>query len=122
MAAVCHPRPNRSRTAASACAADSPASSRRGFEARRRRRRPAAPTSSAARPRTTIASFPVSLPAIANRLDASASVSSPVSGDLATTANFALVVSGVPDQRGEDERQRRFRGERIDPGRGQPVQ
>ena len=47
-------------------------------------------------PRTTIASCPVSLPAMANWLDASASVSSPVSGDLATTANFALVVSGVP--------------------------
>ena len=45
---------------------------------------------------STIASCPVSLPAMANWLDASASVSSPVSGDLATTANFALVVSGVP--------------------------
>ena len=44
----------------------------------------------------TIASFPVSLPAMANWLDASASVRSPVNGDLATTANFALVVSGVP--------------------------
>ena len=33
---------------------------------------------------------------MANWLDASASVSRPVSGDLATTANFALVVSGVP--------------------------
>ena len=43
-----------------------------------------------------MASYPVSLPAMANWLDASASVSSPVSGDLATTANFALVVSGVP--------------------------
>jgi len=38
----------------------------------------------------------VSLPAIAKWLEASASVSRPVSGDLATTANFALVVSGVP--------------------------
>ena len=38
----------------------------------------------------------MSLPAIAKWLDASASVSRPVSGDLATTANFALVVSGVP--------------------------
>ncbi len=47
-------------------------------------------------PRSTIASWPVSLPAIAKWLDASASVSRPVSGDLATTANFALVVSGVP--------------------------
>ena len=95
MAAVCQPRPNRSRAAASASAAGSPASSGAGS-----RRAPSPSTrsteSSAARPRTTIASFPVSLPAIANRLDASASVSSPVSGDLATTANFALVVSGVP--------------------------
>ena len=45
---------------------------------------------------TTIASWPVSLPAIAKWLEASASLSRPVSGDLATTANFALVVSGVP--------------------------
>ena len=47
-------------------------------------------------PRTTIASYPVSFPAMAKWLEASASVSKPVSGDLATTANFALVVSGVP--------------------------
>ena len=33
---------------------------------------------------------------MAKWLEASASVSMPVSGDLATTANFALVVSGVP--------------------------
>jgi hypothetical protein len=52
--------------------------------------------SSGARPWITIASWPVSLPAIAKWLEASASVSIPVSGDLATTANFALVVSGVP--------------------------
>ena len=38
----------------------------------------------------------MSFPAIAKWLDASASVSRPVRGDLATTANFALVVSGVP--------------------------
>ncbi len=38
----------------------------------------------------------MSLPAIAKWLEASASLSMPVSGDLATTANFALVVSGVP--------------------------
>jgi hypothetical protein len=43
-----------------------------------------------------MASLPVSLPEIAKWLEASASVSSPVNGDLATTANFALVVSGVP--------------------------
>ena len=121
MAAVCQPRPNRSRTAASASAAGSPASS--GAASRRAPSPSTSSTdSSAARPRTTIASFPVSLPAIANRLDASASVSSPVSGDLATTANFALVVERGAHQRGEDERQRRFRGERIDPGRGEPVQ
>ena len=47
-------------------------------------------------PRTTIASWPVSFPAIAKWLEASASLSRSVSGDLATTANFALVVSGVP--------------------------
>ena len=47
-------------------------------------------------PRITIASFPVSLPAIAKWLEASASFSMPVSGDFDTTANFALVVSGVP--------------------------
>ena len=33
---------------------------------------------------------------MAKWLEASASLSSPVSGDFATTANFALVVSGVP--------------------------
>ncbi len=33
---------------------------------------------------------------MAKWLEASASVSKSVSGDLATTANFALVVSGVP--------------------------
>ena len=38
----------------------------------------------------------MSLPAIANWLDDSASFSIPVSGDRATTANLALVVSGVP--------------------------
>ncbi len=43
-----------------------------------------------------MASLPVSLPEMANWLDANASVISPVSGDLASTANFALVVSGVP--------------------------
>ena len=47
-------------------------------------------------PRTTIASWPVSLPAIAKWLEASASLRRSVSGDFATTANFALVVSGVP--------------------------
>ena len=76
---------------------------------------------SAARPRTTIASFPVSLPAIANRLDASASVSNPVSGDLATTANFALVVSEVPTS-GENTNASGASGERVDAGRCQPVQ
>ena len=73
-----------------------PGQLRRGFETGAAPPSTRSTESSAARPRTTIASFPVSLPAIANRLDASASVSSPVSGDLATTANFALVVSGVP--------------------------
>ena len=63
--------------------------------ARRRRRRSAADGVSHA-PRTTIASLPVSLPAIAKWLDASASLRRSVSGDFATTANFALVVSGVP--------------------------
>ena len=43
-----------------------------------------------------MASLPVSLPAIAKWLEASASFSRPVSGDFATTANLALVVSGVP--------------------------
>ena len=40
--------------------------------------------------------MPVPLPAIAKWLEASASLSRSVSGDFATTANFALVVSGVP--------------------------
>ena len=61
-----------------------------------RRRRRAATDGSRHAPRTTIASWPVSLPAIAKWLEASASLSIPVSGDLATTANLALVVSGVP--------------------------
>ena len=38
----------------------------------------------------------MSLPEIAKWLEASASLSIPVSGDFATTANFALVVRGVP--------------------------
>jgi len=99
IAAVRQPRPNRARSASSARAAGIPASSAAGSS-----RTPVASTSSTdssvARPRTTIASFPVSLPEIANCDDASASVSNPVSGDFATTANFALVVSGVPT-RGE---------------------
>src|SRR5690349_2013224 len=95
IAAVRQPWPKRCFAAASASAADSPVRSAAGSS-----RTPSASTSSTdswrARPRTTIASLPVSLPAIANWLDASASVSRPVSGDFATTANFALVVSGVP--------------------------
>ena len=43
-----------------------------------------------------MASYPVSLPEMAKWLEERASLSIPVSGDLATTANFALVVSGVP--------------------------
>ena len=43
-----------------------------------------------------MASWPVSFPEIAKWLEESASFSMPVSGDLATTANLALVVSGVP--------------------------
>jgi len=39
---------------------------------------------------------------MAKWLEASASLRSPVSGDFATTANFALVVSGVPT-RGEKQ-------------------
>ena len=78
--------------------------------------------STSARPRTTIASLPVSLPEMANWLDASASVSSPVNGDLATTANFALVVSGVPTS-GENTNASGAAGaERVDPRRGEPVQ
>ena len=58
---------------------------------------------------------------MANRLDASASVSSPVSGDLATTANFALVVSGVPTS-GENTKASGASGASGSiPGRGQPV-
>ena len=50
----------------------------------------------AARPRITMASWPVSFPEIANWLDARASLNNPVRGDFATTANLALVVRGVP--------------------------
>src|SRR4051812_948898 len=90
-----HALPRRSRSFSSASAAGrpqrSPAGSRRG---------PAPSTSrtdgSAHAPLTTIASWPVSLPAMAKWLEASASLSRPVSGDFATTANFALVVSGGP--------------------------
>ena len=95
MAAVRQPRPNRSRTDSSASAAGSPASSGAGSS-----RTPSGPIistdSTSARPRIAMASWPVSLPEMANWLDASASVIIPVSGDLASTANFALVVSGVP--------------------------
>ena len=64
-------------------------------------------------PRSTIASWPVSLPAMAKWLEASASVNRPVSGDLATTANLALVVNGVPTN-GEKTNISGARGERID--------
>ena len=70
----------------------------------------------------TIASCPVSLPAMANWLEASASVSRPVSGDLATTANFALVVSGVPTSEENTNASGAVRGQRVDPRRGEPVQ
>ena len=53
---------------------------------------------------------------MAKWLEASASLSSPVSGDFATTANFALVVSGVPTSGEKHERQRRVGPERVDPG------
>src|SRR6185503_18122806 len=80
IAAVRQPRPKRCFAAASASAADSPVRSAAGSS-----RTPSASTSSTdswrARPRTTIASLPVSLPAIANWLEASASVSRPVSGE-----------------------------------------
>jgi hypothetical protein len=63
-------------------------------------------------PTSTIASWPVSLPAIAKWLLARASVSIPVSGLLATTANFALVVSGVPTS-GEKTKAERSLGSRA---------
>jgi len=94
-AATRQPRPSCSRSLASASAAGRPVRS-----AASRRRAPSPSISStegaAARPVITIASCPVSFPAIANWLEASASVIIPVSGDFATTANLALVVSGVP--------------------------
>src|SRR4051812_23834453 len=87
--------PSRLRSRCSASAADRPQRSPAGCS-----RGPSPSTSStdgsAQAPRTTIASWPVSLPAMAKWLEASASLSSPVSGDFATTANFALVVSGGP--------------------------
>ena len=91
--------PSRSRRRSSAAAADRPQRSSAGSI-----RAPSPSTSSTEgsshAPRTTIASLPVSLPWMAKWLEASASFSRPVSGDFATTANFALVVSGVPT-RGE---------------------
>ena len=95
IAATRQPRPSPWRSRVPACAAVSPARSAASV-----RRAPSPSMSSAdgvaQAPRITIASYPVSLPAMAKWLEASASVSRPVSGDLATTANFALVVSGVP--------------------------
>ena len=59
---------------------------------------------------------------MAKWLDASASLRRPVSGDFATTANFALVVSGVPT-RGEKTNASGASGaERVHLGRGEPVQ
>ena len=60
------------------------------------RRRSPAPTARAHAPTTTRASKPVFLAARAKCDDDSASLSRSVSGDLATTANLAEVVSGVP--------------------------
>ena len=73
-------------------------------------------------PRITIASWPVSFPAMANWLEASASVSIPVSGDFATTANFALVVSGVPTSGENTNASGASRAERVDARRAEPVQ
>ena len=63
----------------------------------------------------------MSLPAIAKWLDASASLSMPVSGDLATTANFALVVSGVPTSGEKQKASGGVGAERIDARRREPV-
>ncbi len=70
-------------------------------------------------PVTTIASCPVSLPAMAKWLEARASVSSPVSGDLATTANLALVVSGVPTSGEKTKASGAVGRQRVDAGRRQ---
>src|SRR5919109_769471 len=56
----------------------------------------AAATTSTRAPTTTRASAPVRLPARAKWDDDNASLSRDVSGDLASTANLAEVVSGVP--------------------------
>ena len=115
IAATRQPRPSRSRSARLGLGGRTgPTGPRRRLEPRRRRRRRAGPTARRSAPRTTIASWPVSLPAIAKWLEASASLSIPVSGDLATTANFALVVSGVPTSGEKHERQRRLGAERVD--------
>ena len=59
---------------------------------------------------------------MANWLEARASVSSPVSGDFATTANFALVVSGVPTSEEKTKASGASGASGIDPGGRQPVQ
>jgi hypothetical protein len=56
---------------------------------------------------------------MAKWLEASASVSSPVSGDFATTANFALVVSGVPTSGEKTNASGASGGERVDAGRAE---
>ena len=95
MAAVRHPRPCVRRTDSSASAAGISASSVAGTS-RTSSWVIKSTDSTSARPRMTMASLPVNFPEMANWLEANVSVRSPVNGDLATTANFALVVSGVP--------------------------
>ena len=72
---------------------------------------------SAQQPRTTIASCPVSLPAIAKWLEASASVNRPVSGRLGDHRELGARGQRGADQRREHEDQRRLGGKRIDAGR-----
>ena len=58
---------------------------------------------------------------MAKWLEARASLSMPVSGDFATTANFALVVSGVPTSGENTNASGGLGAERVDPGGRQPV-
>ena len=109
------------RTAASVSAADSPAhldASRISTRSPSTNRQ----ASVGARPVTTRASTPRRFRASAKRPDARESAMNPVRGDLAATANFAVVVSEVPDERSGRDDERIVRRERIDAWGGAVVE
>src|SRR5207248_390546 len=98
--ATCQPGPCSERILASASAAGRPQRSPAGRQSTRGPSRPRPSTKTTVgpskAPESAIASTPDRLAAIAKCDEQSASQSRPVSGPIATTANLAEVVSGLP--------------------------